>query len=52
MILLGDSKGLDQIARMRRLIWASAVRICSVTFSYGVAHIIRFVQFVIVLHLK
>ena len=29
MILLADSEGLDQTARMRSLIWAFAVRICS-----------------------
>ena len=28
MILLADSEGPDQTARMRRLIWAFAVRIC------------------------
>ena len=31
MILLADSEGPDQTARMRRLIWAFAVRICSKT---------------------
>ena len=28
MILLADSEGPDQTARMRRLIWAFAVRKC------------------------
>ena len=28
MILLADSEGPDQTARMRSLIWAFAVRIC------------------------
>ena len=28
MILLADSEGPDQTARMRRLLWAFAVRIC------------------------
>ena len=31
MILLADSEGPDQTARMRRLIWAFAVRICPET---------------------
>ena len=31
MILLADSEGPDQTARMRRLIWAFAVRICPKT---------------------
>ena len=31
MILLADSEGPDQTARMRRLIWAFAVRICQKT---------------------
>ena len=31
MILLEDSEGLDQTARMRRLVWAFAVRIYSKT---------------------
>ena len=32
MILLADSEGPDQTARMRRLIWAFAVRTCSNSF--------------------
>ena len=36
MILLADSEGPDQTARMRRLIWAFAVG----TFSLGTAHMI------------
>ena len=31
MILLADSEGPDQTARMRRLIWAFAVSICPKT---------------------
>ena len=31
MILLADSKGPDQTARKRRLIWAFALRICPKT---------------------
>ena len=31
MILLADNEGPDQTARMRRLIWAFAVRICPQT---------------------
>ena len=31
MVLLADSEGPDQIAWMRRLIWAFAIRICSKT---------------------
>ena len=31
MILLADSEGPDQAVRMRRLIWALAVRICQKT---------------------
>ena len=31
MIILTDSKGPDQTARMRRLIWAFTVRICPKT---------------------
>ena len=31
MIVLADSEGPDQTARMRRLIWAFAVRICPKT---------------------
>ena len=39
MILLADSVGPDQTARMRRLIWAFAVRIDKLedTFSHGAA---------------
>ena len=33
------SEGPDQTARMRRLIWAFAVRICPDTFLLGEAHI-------------
>ena len=36
MIQIADSEGPDQTARMRRLIWAFAVR--EVTFSHGAAH--------------
>ena len=31
LILLADSEGPNQIVRMRRLIWAFVVRICSKT---------------------
>ena len=31
MILFADSEGPDQTARMRRLIWAFAARICQKT---------------------
>ena len=37
MILLVDSEGPDQTARMRRLIWAFDVRMCPRTFSLCVA---------------
>ena len=37
MIMLADSEGPDQPARMRRLNWAFAVRICQKTFSHGAA---------------
>ena len=40
MILLGDSEGPDQPARMRRLIWAFAVRICPKRFSHGAAQLL------------
>ena len=40
MILLEDSGGPDQTAKMRRLIWAFTVHIFFKTFLYGVAHII------------
>ena len=30
MILFADGEGPDQTARMRRLMWASAVRICRI----------------------
>ena len=41
MILLADSEGPDQAARMRRLIWAFAVRMSvpEDTFSQGEAEI-------------
>ena len=32
MILLADSEGPDQTARMRSLIWAFAVRMCPNTY--------------------
>ena len=35
MVLLADSEGPDQIAQMRRLIWAFAVRICPRTRFWG-----------------
>ena len=35
MILLVDSECPDQTARMRRLIWAFAVRMSEDMFSYG-----------------
>ena len=41
MILLADShgEGPDQTARMRRLIWDFAVRLCpKMRFSHGAAH--------------
>ena len=34
VVLLADSEGSDQPARMRRLIWALAVRICLNTRLY------------------
>ena len=41
MILLVDSEGPDQTARMRRLIWAFTVRICpTITFTHGMTYII------------
>ena len=41
MILLADSKGPDQTAQMRSLIWAFAVRICQKNmFSHDEAHIV------------
>ena len=40
MIMLADSEGPDQTARMHSLIWAFAVRICPRAFSHGAAHII------------
>ena len=40
MILLVDSEGPDQTARMRMLIWAFAVRIWSM-FSHGLVYISR-----------
>ena len=41
MILLADSEGPDQTARMRSLIWAFAVRISPMTsFSQGAAYIV------------
>ena len=39
MILCADSEGPDQTARMRRLIWAFAVRTCPVMFWFGAAHL-------------
>ena len=43
MILLAVSEGPDQTARMRRVIWAFAVRICPPedTFSHSAAHLNR-----------
>ena len=35
MILLADCDDPDQAARMRRLIWASAARICMARPVYG-----------------
>ena len=37
LILLADSEGPDQTARMHRLIWAFAVHSCPKTFSHGAA---------------
>ena len=39
LILLVEKEGPDQIAWMRRLIWALAVRKYPDTFSHGAAHI-------------
>ena len=38
MILLSKSEGPDQTERMRRLIWAFAVRICQRHVSRGPVH--------------
>ena len=53
MILVADSKGPDQTVRMRRLIWAFAVRICPKTrLWYGAAYIKNddLIEFVICLN--
>ena len=43
MILLADSEGPDQTARMRRLIWAFAVRICTkILFAWRAQYDIAF----------
>ena len=43
MILLADSKGPDQIARLRSLIWVFSVRICPEgTFTRGAAQMLNF----------
>ena len=41
MIMLAESEGPDQTVRMRRLIWAFAVRIYQKTFSLGAANVIN-----------
>ena len=38
MILLVECEGPDQTARMRRLIWAFAIRVRKITFSHGTVH--------------
>ena len=40
MILFADSEGPDQTARMRRLIWAFAIRICRRHVPHGAVQII------------
>ena len=39
LVMLADSEGPDQPARMRRLIWAFAVRICPKTGSLDAAQL-------------
>ena len=42
MIVLADSEVLDQTAHMRKLIWEFAVRIWTVVFLHGAAHLFKY----------